>query len=89
MNRLTYILYRICVDIISLISRSLNAFVFNGSTAQTLSARAYIEEGWSTHRRIINAIFFWQEDHCKNAWELEVKRAKYVVNVLVGRDKKS
>lgn len=82
MKRLSYILYRIAMDIISLVSRGLNAFFFGGSTAQTLSARAHIEDGWATHRRIINALFFWQADHCKSAWEAEVARARYVLSML-------
>ena len=25
-------------------------------------------------RRVIDALFFWQEDHCRNAWLIEMRR---------------
>jgi hypothetical protein len=43
MPRLFYLLYRLASDLISLISRFLNAFIFGGFTSQTLSARSYLE----------------------------------------------
>ena len=62
--------------------------VLHGSTAQTLSARSHLEAAtstaWARRRRFINAIFFWQADHCKLAWEMEVERARYVLNILAG-----
>lgn len=88
MKRTRYILWRIATDLVSLLSRFLNAFLFNGSTAQTLSARSHLEAPaspeWERRRRFINALFFWQPDHCRWAWEAEVERARYVLNVLAG-----
>ena len=85
-NRLFYILYRILSDLVGLASRAINALVFQGSTAQTLSARAHIEASkspfWSKMRSIINALFFWDEDHCASDWEREVERAKHTLSVL-------
>ena len=43
MQRARYILWRILADLVSLLSRFLNAFLFKGSTAQTLSARSHLE----------------------------------------------
>ncbi len=44
-----------------------------GFADETLSARAYrLRELSSTPYRIINGIFFWQTDHCKEAYESEV-----------------
>lgn len=34
--------------------------------------------------RGINALFFWQEDYVKDAWALEVERARYVLQRLEG-----
>lgn len=86
MNRALYIPYRIVFDLVSLFSRMLNAIFFNGSTAQTLSARAYLNgrdsRFWWVMGRIINALFFWQEDHVKAAWEAEVERARHVLQRL-------
>lgn len=78
-----YILYRVLEMLISLISRFLNAALFNGSTHQTLSARAHIEPLPRT-RRIVNALFFWQDDHCKWAWQREVAEAKRTLGRAIG-----
>lgn len=75
MPRGLYILYRVAEMLVSLVSRFINAAVFGGSTHQTLSARAYIEP-WPRLHRIINAVFFWQDDHCRWAWENEVEEAR-------------
>lgn len=88
MNRALYILGRFANDIGSLLSRAVNAIIFNGSTAQTLSARAYIDgrdsRAWAIGGKVINAIFFWQEDHIRSSWEKEVDRARYVLQRLEG-----
>lgn len=42
----------------------------------TLSARAYLWEQESKFkwlRKVIDIIFFWQKEHCKDAWETEKK----------------
>ena len=88
MKRVAYILKRLASDLVSLFSRALNAFLFGGSTAQTLSARAYIEgrtdAKWARRGRIINAVFFWEENHVKASWEQEVERARYTLERLRG-----
>lgn len=41
-----------------------------GFADETLSARAWrLQSRWY---RVINGIFFWQENHCKEAYESEV-----------------
>jgi hypothetical protein len=64
----------------SLVSRTINATVYAGSMHQTLSARAHIEArtspDWARRERRINRVFFWQEDHCADAWLSEVSRAR-------------
>lgn len=88
MNRVLYIPLRLACDLGSIASRMVNGIVFNGSTAQTLSARAYLEgrdsRFWRVIGRGINAVFFWQPDHVKWAWEQEVERARYVLQRLEG-----
>lgn len=84
--RVGYILWRFADETVSLFSRALNAMVFGGSTAQTFSARCHLEAPrsakWARRRAFVNLLFFWQEDHCRYAWKLELDRAWYVVSVL-------
>jgi hypothetical protein len=86
LRRVLYILYRIAHDLVSLFSRALNAFVLGGSTAQTTSSRVHIEarksKAWARAKWVINSIFFWQEDHCRSAWEADVDRARYTISLL-------
>ncbi len=86
MRRSTYIAWRAASDMVSLLSRAMNAFLFGGSTAQTTSARAHLEAPgsvvWARRRRWINRLFFWQADHCADAFQAEVVRARYVLRVL-------
>jgi hypothetical protein len=86
--RLAYVPWRFANDLISLLSRALNAILFNGSTAQTLSSRAYIDGRnsafWRGMGKLINGLFFWQDDHIKAAWEAEVNRARYTLQRLEG-----
>lgn len=88
MNRVLYLPYRVATDLVSLFSRMVNALFFAGSTAQTLSARAYLDgrdsRVWEAIGKVINLLFFWQDDHIKSAWETEVARARYVLNRLEG-----
>lgn len=88
MIRLFYIPLRLVSDLISIASRGLNAVIFYGSTAQTLSARSYLDgrdsRFWAGMGKLINALFFWQENHVKAAWESEVERARYVLQRLEG-----
>jgi precorrin-6B methylase 2 len=76
MNRPTFIAYRLALDLGNLASRAFNAIFLGGSTAQTTSSRAHLDKRLRALRRIINAAFFWQDDHCALAWADEVQRAK-------------
>lgn len=45
-----------------------------GYADETLSSRAYRcrdKRRWGIAYRVINAIFFWQSDHCRAAYERE------------------
>ena len=60
------------------IDQLVNAALAAGWADETLSARAWRLDGtkrrWTVARRVIDAIFFWQPDHCRQAWESEVAR---------------
>ena len=50
--------------------------VLAGNPDETLSSRAYRAEHsgqryWGWTRRFIDLIFFWQQGHCKKAYEAE------------------
>lgn len=48
--------------------------VLGGYPDETLSARSYRkQDAWYY---IINKIFFWQKDHCRESWESEVNRSQ-------------
>jgi hypothetical protein len=46
-----------------------------GMSDETLSARAHRRapesRRWAVARRVINAVFFWQDDHCAESYESE------------------
>jgi hypothetical protein len=43
--------------------------LLGGKPDETLSAYAHRKQDW--RRKAINALFFWQDDHCKLAYESE------------------
>lgn len=73
-----YVLCRMVEMGVGLLSRGLNGSLPGGSTFQTTSARAHIETsaGWRRARRVINAMFFWQADHCGAEWLREIENAE-------------
>lgn len=57
-----------------------------GEADETLSSRAHRmrEKGhrwWGWTARFIDALFFWQLEHCRNAWLSEVTRAQLPRNL--------
>lgn len=70
-------------------SQGVNWFVLNGSHDQTVSARAYVnrdQSRWRTAYRVINALFFWQADHCYTSWLEDVRFAREVIhNITLDR----
>lgn len=50
--------------------------LLGGMADETLSARAHRQhrKGYSTARNAINALFFWQDDHCGMAYASEFAR---------------
>lgn len=49
-----------------------------GWADETLSSRAYrmapVSRGWARMRRLIDWLIFWEKDHCRLAFEIEVER---------------
>jgi hypothetical protein len=63
-------------NLLEAISQLLNALRGRNPNI-TVSAQSYLER----HRsplpyRVINALFFWQEDHCKASWESDIQFAR-------------
>ena len=52
--------------------------VFGGWADETISSRAWRKRGdgrgWETLRKVIDALFFWQKDHCESAYLSEKNR---------------
>ena len=83
MNTLAYIARELAHGIAHSFSGSINVIFFRGSYHQSTSARAHLEQAhpaWANRRRFINALFFWQDDHCRMAWEADYSRALAKVN---------
>ena len=87
MPRPLYVAYRMAEMAVGLVSRGINGSLPGGSTFQTTSARAHIETsaGWLRARRIINALFFWQPDHCTAEWQREIKNAEKTLRKVKGK----
>lgn len=68
-------------QILVAIDQLLNA-ILGGKADETLSARAH-RMRVKRHRYfywladVIDAIFFWDEDHCANAYDAEVKKRQF------------
>ena len=65
------------------ISQGVNCLLLGGHHDQTVSARAYVNRnrcGWGITYRIINALFFWQDSHCRESHSADVEFAKEVLN---------
>ena len=68
------------LQVLIAIDQTINA-IFNGYADETLSCRAYRRQHknkfWKYGRIVIDALFFWQEDHCYKAYQSEVERRHY------------
>ena len=63
-------------------SQGVNCNLLGGHQDQTVSARAYLNRnrrGWRVAYRALNAVFFWQEDHCRDSWLADVAWAKEIL----------
>ena len=52
--------------------------LIGGMADETLSARAYrlrlVSYGWHIAQVVIDALFFWQDEHCKQSYFAEFER---------------
>ncbi|HDR1907280.1 TPA: DNA helicase UvrD [Pasteurella multocida] len=80
MNKFKYWLYHVLIAIDQLF----NALML-GSADETLSSRAYRgailtknpKIKWKIIYTVIEKLFFWEKEHCKTAYESEIKRRQY------------
>jgi len=66
------------------LSQGVNVILLGGSEDMTVSARCHVNQNqpkWSTTRKVLNAIFFWQEDHCKTSFAQDEKHAIEVLTI--------
>lgn len=58
------------------VDQLINTFIRGGMADETISARAWRnrDAGWGIFVRLVNTLFFWQDNHCKSAYEAEVAR---------------
>jgi len=66
------------------LSQGINCALLSGNPDMTLSARCYLNRHkprWRTAYRIINRLFFWQQDHCQRSFRSDVVYAIYVLKV--------
>ena len=78
MVKLPHIIREVSAGIAHTFSATLNTIAFGGDMHTSTSARAHLEQAhpaWANRRRFINALFFWQDDHCRMAWEADYSRA--------------
>lgn len=69
------------------LSQGINYALLSGSPDMTVSARCFINRDqprWRTGYKIINRIFFWQDDHCKASFRSDVVYALTVLTVHNG-----
>ena len=64
------------------IDQLLNTFI-GGMADESISARAYRNDSktgkrrWRIARRVIDALFFWETNHCLHAYLSEIDRRQY------------
>lgn len=59
-------------------SQLLNVVVLGGDANESLSGRAY-RQGWTEIEAAINALVFWEQDHCRRAFEADLERARVLI----------
>lgn len=69
-------------NLLEWLSQGLNTVFLLGNPNMTVSARCYVNRArapWATAYKVINAVFFWQEDHCKQSYEDDLEFARSVL----------
>lgn len=77
MNKFTNYVYEVLLAV-----DQLGNAILNGDEDMSISARSYlisVRDGKDFHRKWIDLVFFWQTDHCKNAFISEyIKRKEFL-----------
>lgn len=69
--------------VLTQISQTLNVII-GGHPNQSLSSRAYANRDklfWSDLFIVIETVFFWEKDHCRKAFEVDVRFAKNILKI--------
>lgn len=64
------------------ISQGVNHIILFGHHDMTVSARCYLnreKRGWRMGYRLINAVFFWQDNHCRSSFERDKEFAQHIL----------
>lgn len=70
------------IRIATLFSQAINTIFLLGTPDMTVSARCYINRDkpyWRVAYKVINAIFWFQTDHCRESFEDDIKYAEEVM----------
>jgi hypothetical protein len=67
------------IRLLDSVSQILNVALLNGDANESISGRAY-RENWATTVKIIDAVLFFDPDHCRNAYLSDLARAYALVN---------
>ena len=60
-------------------SQVANVLLLNGDANESVSGRAY-RQNWETSVKIIDTLFFFDQDHCRNAYLSDLARAYAIIN---------
>ena len=58
--------------------------IFGGKPDETISSRCYrlsIEKNINWPKKLVDAVFFFDPDHCKKSYESEIKRNHFPKNL--------
>lgn len=71
----------------TILSQLTNVLLFNGHPDETISGRAYrmgVIAGnpvWLRRMQIIDALFFWEEEHCRASHEEDLIFARAIITI--------
>jgi len=63
-----------------IISQTFNALILLGDPDETVSARAY-RTPWPRVAATLDALWFWEEDHCRASFGRDLQRASRLLGV--------
>jgi hypothetical protein len=64
-------------------SQTFNAVFLFGDSQESISARCWRKQ-WTIGIKIINTVFFWQNNHCRGAYAKDLAWAKSYINQPLG-----